>query len=202
MESEIFRKGSRAPQLRASLFASLVSGAAIFGVSVDAFAHGAPVMPHVAPKLAVSGKLTPPPGDVLELKFGDFFRMPIGPAGLEPTEKLLSANGRKVRLVGYVVKEEDAREARLILAPLPVTLGDEDESLSDDLPATAVFVHLTGVGKRTPPYLAGLVQLVGILDVGTVDEADGRPSTVRLRLDAATSRQILNAKPLIRSNRR
>ncbi len=174
----------------------------VAGGSTLALAHGSAAQPHIAPALAVKGKLPPPPANVLDLRFGDFFRMPIGPAGLEPTEKLLSAHGRKVRLVGYVVREDEAREARMILAPLPVTLGDEDESLSDDLPATAVFVHLTGVGKHAPPYLVGLVQLVGTLDVGTIDEVDGRPSTVRLRLDAATSRRIFNAKPLVAERRR
>lgn len=167
-----------------------------------AIAHGDTVMPHRVAQLEVRGELPPPPAGVTNIKFGEFFRMPVGPYGLEPSEKLQALNGKRVRLVGYVVREEAAAPGRFLLSPLPVSLGDEDESLADDLPPTTVFVHLQGVKERTVPYIAGLIKLIGVLEVGPREEAGGRVSTVRLMLDPRTSRRIVGAKPLLHSNAR
>lgn len=167
--------------------------------SSAAFAHGAPVVPHRVASLEVRGELPPPPAGVTNIKFGEFFKMPIGPLGLEPTEKLLSLNGQRIRLVGYVVREEDRLPGRFLLSPLPVSLGDEDESLADDLPPTTVFVHLQGVKERSVPYLDGLVKLTGTLEIGAREEGGGRVSTLRLLLDSRVSRQILAAKPVLRT---
>lgn len=117
--------------------------------------------------------------------------MPIGPKGLEASEKLLALNGRRVRLIGYMVQEEEPANGVFILSPLPVTLGDEDESLSDDLPATAVFVHLSAQTSRYIAHVPGLIQLVGILQVGGQAEASGRVSAVRLELSPEASAAIL-----------
>ncbi len=181
------------------------SGALLVGLiaalgSGPAAAHGGAVIPHRVAALEVRGELPPPRAGVTGIKFGEFFRMLIGPFGLEPTEKLLALNGKPVRLVGYMVKEEMPSAGRFLLSPLPVSLGDEDESLSDDLPATAVFVHLQGSKNQDTPYIVGLIQLTGTLEVGARDEADGRVSAVRLMLDPQVSKQILRAKPVLRAS--
>lgn len=132
-----------------------------------------------------------PPG-VTELRFAQIFRRPVGPRGLEPTDKLLSLHGRPVRMVGYMAAASLPMAGRLVLAPLPVELGDEDEHLADDLPPQAVFVHLSGpAAARTLPNYAGLLSLTGTLDVGPREEPDGHVSTVRLLLDAAASAACL-----------
>jgi hypothetical protein len=165
-----------------------------------AFAHGTQVVPYHVAALEVRGELPPPPAGVTSIKFGEFFRMPVGPLGLEPSDKLMSLNGHRVRLVGYVVREDDPVPGRFLLSPLPVTVGDEDESLSDDLPPSTVFVHLQGVKERNVPYIAGLVKLTGVLEVGAKEEGGGRVSSVRLVLDPRTSKQILGAKPMLRAS--
>jgi hypothetical protein len=162
-------------------------------------AHGSQLVPHHVAALAVHGELPPPPAGVTNIKFGEFFRMPVGPRGLEPTEKLLALNGRRVRLVGYVVREEEPVPGRFLLSPLPVSLGDEDESLADDLPPTAVFVHLQGVKDRRVPYIDGLIKLTGVLELGPQEEGGGRISSLRLLLDPQLSKQILGAKPMLRA---
>lgn len=188
--------------MRWSFVASAASSATAFLSALAllsppaAFAHGANLTPHRAPALEVKGELPPPPAGVASLKFGEFFIMPVGPKGLEPTGKLLSLDGRRVRLVGYVVREETPVPGRLLLSPLPVSVGDEDESLADDLPPTAVFVHLQDAKGRAAPYISGLLKLTGTLEVGAREESDGRVSAVRLVLDRKTSRQILGARPL------
>ena len=113
------------------------------------------------------------------LLFREFYRTPVGPRGLEPSAKLLGLAGKTVRLRGYVVQQAEPMPGVLILSPVPVELGDADESLSDDLPPTVVFVHGDGA---TMAGVSGLVQVVGTLELGPREEADGHVSQVRLSL--------------------
>ncbi len=165
--------------------------------STHVLAHGhaaepqAPQLTFAPTALGVNGKLPPPAEGVTDLKFKEMYRMPIGPKGLEPTDKLLSLNGKKVRMVGYMVTQEKAYSDFLILTSLPVQMGDEDESLSDDLPPSAVFVHLApGLAAKGLPNIQGLIQLTGTLRTGSREEPDGHVSSVRLELDAETSEQL------------
>ncbi|HET8870730.1 MAG TPA: hypothetical protein VFM48_09805 [Aquabacterium sp.] len=150
---------------------------------------------HAAPppaRLAVHGKLNPPPKGVTDLKFNELFKLPVGPKGLEMSEKRVALEGQPVRMVGYVASAEEPTPGLLILTPLPVVLGDEDEKLVDDLPPSAVFVHLSpAYAKATPPNFAGLIQLTGRLEGGPKEEADGHVSTTRLYLDDATSNALI-----------
>jgi hypothetical protein len=139
--------------------------------------------------------------DITDLKFRDFFQMPIGPRGLQASEKLISLAGKQVRIVGYMVRQGTPTAGFFILAPLPVVLGDEDDSLSDDLPASAVFVHLaqststnTNTSASAIPHYAGLLRLTGTLSLGPHEESDGHVSTFRLQLDPSFS-QMMMAKP-------
>lgn len=162
-----------------------------------------PNMVNPPAKLMVKGALRTPPAGTTDLKFGELFKMPVGPKGLEPSDKLASLQGKPVRLVGYVANAEEPTPGLLILSPLPVVLGDEDEKLVDDLPPTAVFVHLSpAYAKHTTPNFAGLIQLSGRLETGALEEADGHVSSTRLVLDDATSRLLVTrhtAKPAPRA---
>jgi hypothetical protein len=60
------------------------------------------------------------------------------------------------------------------------------------MPASVAYVHLAGFADKTVPQLPGLLEFIGTLSVGTFEEADGRVSTVRLQLDASTSRALLH----------
>lgn len=159
-----------------------------------ASAHGGAPCVSVSAELAASagGPRDPPATD---LGFAEMYRMPIGPRGLEPSAKLLSLDGQRVRLVGYMASTGAPVAGWLVLTPLPVSLGDEDESLSDDLPASVVFVHLSsdGAAQRRVPNLSGLLQLTGTLRLGAQQEPDGHVSAVRLLLDAADSRRLVEA---------
>lgn len=168
-----------------------------------ASAHGgkasAPVPAPVSAEFAAASATSSPPSSPTanapaDLKFADMFRLPVGPRGLEPSARLLALAGAQVRLVGYMASTENALAGRLVLAPLPVSLGDEDDSLSDDLPASAVFVHLSADhADRVLPNFGGLMQLTGTLQLGAQDEPDGHVSSLRLLLDAATSQRLAEA---------
>ncbi len=123
---------------------------------------------------------------VAELRFRDFFKMPVGARGLEPAAQLSALDGQTVRIRGYVVRQAEPTPGLLILSPLPVELGDADESLSDDLPPAVVFAHYDGVSLD----VSGVVQVTGTLELGPYEEADGHVSQVRLHLSPIQAAEI------------
>ncbi len=170
--------------------AALALGVA-FGLPA-AFAHGPAQTAALRPvpvALQVQGEL-PAEAGVTDLKFRDFFKLPIGPRGLEATAWLRSLDGQRVRIVGYMVRQDSSNPVAglLVLAPLPVAMGEEDESFADDLPATAVYAHLADAQRQQRlPHMPGLMALTGTLQLGAQAEPDGRRSMLRLRLDDAVS---------------
>jgi hypothetical protein len=173
----------------ATLALLVVSGA----VAATAAEAETPVRLPIPPVLAVQKRLPPAPAGVTDLKFSDLFTLPVGPKGLEATQKLLALDGKPVRMVGYMAKREVPVAGSFVLVPVPVNLGDEDESLSDDLPPNAVFVHLglkPAGGEVTVPYVPGLIKVSGKLQLGPHDENDGHVSSVRIALDAAPARAL------------
>jgi hypothetical protein len=146
---------------------------------------------RVPAQLAVRKELGAPPAGVTELKFRDVFELPVGPKGLQPTDKLLSLDGKRVRIVGYMAQQHAPSKGVFLLSPLPVLLGDEDESLADDLPASAILIELPKSRDVPIPPLPGLLQLTGTLRVGMrTDPASGRATPAQLVLDAAPERAV------------
>lgn len=129
-----------------------------------------------------------------DLAFRDFFQLPVGPRGLTPGPRLLALDGHPVRITGYLAHQDAASAVPgiALLASVPVSLGDEDESFADDLPAATLYLHLDGpLAARTVPYRPGLLSLTGTLQVGPQREADGRASFVRLLLDPESASVLL-----------
>ena len=134
--------------------------------------------------------LPPLPPGVTELKFSDFFRQPIGPRGLEFTDRLRSLEGRRIRILGYMVRHDQPAERCFLLAPLPLTLHEREYGHADDLPAATLHVLTTPEAPAQTPYTPGLLLLTGRLSLGNRVEADGRTSVVRLQLDPPTPGQL------------
>lgn len=123
-------------------------------------------------------------GDAIDLSFCDFYQLPIGPAGLQPTEKLLQLRGKKVHIVGYMVHEENPTHGIFMLAPQPVSLADIEDGPADDLPASVITAHMPDTdAQQVLSYRSGLWELTGKLEVGNAEENNGRVSYVRLILD-------------------
>lgn len=118
-----------------------------------------------------------------DLKFSQFFKSPIGPAGLELSDALRASDGRPVRLVGYMVAQEQARPGRFWLTPRPVRMSEHADGEADDLPAAAVTVLLDpSQRERLVAHRDGLVVLTGTLSIGRVEDETGRVSWIRLQL--------------------
>ena len=163
------------------LFSLLLISCALNSNAHDTSIHK--LQPQVIPSIvSMNTAITDAPVGVTDIKFHDFFKMPIGKRGLELNDKFLGLNGQRVRILGYMAKAESPASGMFVLSSLPVELGDEDESLSDDLPANAIFVH-TNPNKFVVPYITGLINLVGTLNIGSQLESDGHVSMARLILD-------------------
>lgn len=120
---------------------------------------------------------------VTELRFRDFVRLPVGPAGLDISDTLLQADGQTVRLVGYMVQQESPAPGRFMLAPRPVQMTEHADGEADDLPAATVMVYLDPEQRDwAVPHVRGLVAVSGRLSVSRMEEQDGRVSWVRLQL--------------------
>jgi len=128
------------------------------------------------------------PAGVTELQFRDFYKLPVGPRGLEPTEKLLSLKDRQVRVVGYMVQAEEPTPGLFMLSLVPVNIPEKEDGPSDDLPGSTLFVHMPAAdASKILAYRPGLWELVGTLKLGGMEEASGRVSYVRLMLDPSES---------------
>lgn len=158
-----------------------------------------PIATKAPPALAVSKQLGAPPAGVTDLKFRELFKLPVGPKGLEPTDKLSGLDGKRVRIVGYMVQQDPPLAGSFILSPLPVVAGDADDAFADDIPASAIFVVLPKAADTVVPPLAGLIQLTGTLRVGAREmPGAGRVAPAVLELDRAPERALLRhaqAKP-------
>lgn len=191
--------------LALSLARVLALGAALLAASAflaaeAAASHPGAVKPPAS--LTVTKQLGAAPAGVTDLKFRELFKLPVGPKGLEPTEKLAGLDGKRVRIIGYMVQQDPPIAGGFMLSPLPVAAGDADDAYADDIPASAIFVTLPkGAGVIVPP-LAGLIQLTGTLRVGAREMTGaGRVAPAVLELDGAPERSLLrHAKTIAKSS--
>jgi hypothetical protein len=114
------------------------------------------------------------------LAFNEFFT--IAGSALQPSPKLRSLNGKRVRLVGYMALQEHPLKGAFYLCPRPVTC-DESGGGTGALPPTAVRVSVRGAGEAEVAFIPRPIQVTGLLDLGYRTESNGGVSWVRLTLD-------------------
>jgi len=147
------------------------------GLSHSLWAHGTTVTVAPPAALTATGALAE---GVTELTLRELYQMPIGPRGLVPSTKLLALDGKQVRVVGYMVGEDEPVAGRLILAPIPTQLVDEDEPESDDLPPNVIYVNFPS--SIHTHSMRGQIRVTGTLRLGALPQPDGRLAAVRLDL--------------------
>lgn len=145
-------------------------------------ASAAATAPTVVPPAPASAAEVEP---AAELSFGEFFHLPVGPRGVEFSEKLTRLHGQRVRITGHMVNHLHADPRVFILSSVPLKFHQCEYGLCDDLPATAVHVHVPGNPRDRVAFTPGELVLTGRLSVGNAEELDGRISAVRLFLDPA-----------------
>jgi hypothetical protein len=155
---------------------------------------------HVLPLLALlllatpptgltAGSAAPPPpaAEVASLRVAELTQSEAG--GLVPSARARALAATRVRLVGYMVRQEEREAGGFWLASRPVEC-DEGGGGTGDLPPGSVRVLVTG---ESPAPIDGPIAVTGVLEVGPDAGRDGPTSTFRLRLDRA--RQPFTPKP-------
>ncbi len=146
---------------------------------------------EVPSALSVRKELAPPPAAVVELRFQDLFKMPVGSRGLEPSDALVAADGKHVRVVGFMVHQDPSPHDGFLLTSVPVAASNEDEPLADDLPPAMIRVAFSTKKNTEVPYLPGLLKISGVLRLQAhVDESTQRISVIQLEPDSATRRAL------------
>lgn len=139
--------------------------------------------------LAEAPALPPAPEGVTELQFSEIYRMPIGPEGLEFTEKVRALDGERIRLLGYMVKQTQPMPWTFLFSPIPMTLHESHYGFAEDLPPQMVHAFTERTTTPILPHTPGLMLLTGRLELGAREEPDGRVSHVRLFVDSPTLEQ-------------
>jgi hypothetical protein len=120
---------------------------------------------------------------VTELRFRDFFNMPMGPTGLDTSDILRQADGHTVRLVGYMVQQKTPVPGHFILAPRPVQMSEQADGEADNLPLVTVVVYLDPSQQDwAVPHVQGLVAVNGTLSVNPPNALGVHRSAVSLQL--------------------
>ena len=123
------------------------------------------------------------------LAFKHFYKLPVGSHELEISDVLRSANGKQRKIVGYMVQQERPHLGRFLLSPRPVQMSEHADGEADDLPAALVTVYLdASQSDWAVPHTRGLISLTGTIEVGRLEETDGRVSWVRMRVSPEATR--------------
>lgn len=113
-----------------------------------------------------------------------------GRAELSPKARSLA--GRRVKVRGWLVLFEERGEDGFWLARRPV-FQDESGAGSGDLPPGSVWVLAPPEIVRALPAGSVPLQVAGRLELGRRDDAEGRPSQVRVLVESA--RDVLRISP-------
>src|SRR5258708_1935319 len=100
------------------------------------------------------------------------------PRELKPSGKLLSLNGKRVHMVGYMARMERPIYGAFYLVPHPVTC-DEEGGGTSDLPVENVLILVRSAKDREIAFIPRPLAVTGILEVGHREESDRRVSPLR-----------------------
>jgi hypothetical protein len=114
------------------------------------------------------------------LAFHEFFEPT--PRELRPSGRLVSLEGHRVRLAGFMVRSEDPPTGGFFLCPFPV-VATEAGGGTADLPPETVFVVVPSARGRTIPHTARPVVVEGVLELGSRVGEDGQVSGIRVVLN-------------------
>jgi hypothetical protein len=129
--------------------------------------------------------------DPIALEFQSFFKMPVGPKGLEVTDKVTQANGQFVRLQGFMVKTETPMHGSFVLSPRPVQLSEHADGDANDLPASVCWIYLDSTQKNwIVPHAPGPISVEGIFSFKRMEAPDGSIGWFHLQLKSDAVSQV------------
>jgi hypothetical protein len=129
--------------------------------------------------LALSADVAPP-RELVRLELRELFVTERGRSRLSPTTEALA--GKRVRIRGYMVQMEDPPKGAFYVAARPV-FQDESGGGTGDIPPASVRVRVREAEGAQVPWTPRPIEVVGTLEIGREEDAEGRVSFVRLVLE-------------------
>lgn len=120
----------------------------------------------------------------VSLSFKEIFDR--GTAELKPSARLLALNGKRVRLIGYMVQMEIERLGGFYLSSRP-TFCDEEGGGTADLPPDTVFVIVSSYKDKKMSFIPGPLEVTGTLELSRRESTDGAISFINLTLEKPNS---------------
>jgi hypothetical protein len=146
-------------------------------LAISASFLGLTISTHVRSQVRFDSKEATP------LILQSFFKMPIGPKGLEVSDKVLNASGQKVQLTGYMVKTELPTPGVFMLSPRPIQMSEHADGDANDLPASVCWVYLDDHQKNwIVPHIPGLLTIEGLFTFKRIEASDGSVAWFHLYL--------------------
>jgi hypothetical protein len=137
-------------------------------------------MPMDPSALLIALALLTPQPPAQELSFREFFEPT--PRELRPSGKLVSLQGQRVRLAGFMARSEDPPTGGFFLCSFPVVTTEAGGGTAD-LPPETVFVVVPKARGRTIPHSPRPMTVEGVLELGSRTGEDGQVSLIRIVLD-------------------
>jgi hypothetical protein len=144
--------------------------AAIAAVVATGAARAAPAGPAKQASAAKQVEATPLDLRALFVERGS--KLVLSPA-------VEALRGKTVRVRGYMIQMEDPPKGAFYLSPRPVE-QDESGGGTGDIPPSSVLVKVPGVSGQEIPWRPAPVEVVGTLEVGREEDAEGRVTSVRV----------------------
>jgi hypothetical protein len=139
--------------------------------------------PRVESQTRVSTIAVEPSREPTALEFQSFFKMPIGPKGLEVSNKVKQSSGKQVWLTGYMVKSEVPTPGAFMLSPRPVQMSEHADGDANDLPASVCWVYLDESQKNwVVPHTPGPITVMGQFNFQRIEAPDGTVAWFHLQL--------------------
>ena len=101
---------------------------------------------------------------------------------LKPSAKLLSLAGKRARIVGFMIDQEEPTKGTFYLWKRPV-FNDESGAGIGDVPPDAILVVVRGAKNAVINHSSRPLEVTGILEVGPHTEENGASSMLRILLD-------------------
>lgn len=135
--------------------------------------------------------IPPPPDGVTDLHFSELFG-PIGDRGLEYSEKVRSLAGKRVRVIGFMVRENERPRGQFRLSGWPIAVETTGLCRVDDTPATVVDVIAPAPAATPFAWRPGRITIEGTLEIGALADGSGRNSFIRVQLDPVDLAALLH----------
>src|SRR5262245_5927667 len=126
------------------------------------------------------------------LSFHEFFE--TDSTEIKPSAKLLALDGKRVKLVGFMVREEEPLRGAFYLSPQPV-FDSEEGGGNADLPIESVLVIVKSYEDKEIPFVPGALEATGILQIGKFQDENGHNAAIQLILDQKYSQSPKSKKP-------